>query len=124
MSATLIGNNVGFLTRKIGSTRQGEPRYAESATRCLVDVVRLVPSLAKTSVRTDSSASRGNAEEEVATAKILFQVPSKPGKGDRFVIAGTVLRIESVEPRFDTFGKLDHYEATGARWDPNDRGNG
>ncbi|MCP1540062.1 hypothetical protein [Methylorubrum extorquens] len=123
MSFSLVGNNTGFLTRLIGSTRRGEPRYSESAIRCRVDVLSLTPKIEKTSVRTDSSASRGNAEEEVAAAKILFQVAAKPGRGDRFVVAETVLRIEAVTPRFDTFGKLDHYEVALVFWDADDRGN-
>jgi hypothetical protein len=110
MSFTLIGNTSGMLSRKVGNTRRGEPLYGEPVS-VRVDVIHLTKGDAKTSVRTDSSASRGNAEEEVASAKILFQVSARPVPGDRFVIDGVPLEIVGVEPRRDVFGKLDHYEA-------------
>jgi hypothetical protein len=119
---TLVGNQPGQLTRKIGTSRRGEPLYADTPQRVMVDVIHLVGKIAPTSVRTDSSASRGNAEEMTAAAKILFQVSAKPQRGDRFVIHGIVLRIETVEPRADTFGQLDHWETTLVLWDDQEGG--
>lgn len=117
MTFTLVGNQSGKLTRKTGTSRRGEPLYADAAQTVRVDIVHLVGKIAPTSVRTDSSATRGNAEEMTAAAKILFQVAANPKRGDRFVIHGIVLRIETVEPRIDTFGKLDHWETTLVLWD-------
>jgi hypothetical protein len=114
---SLIGNQAGQLTRKIGTSRRGEPIYADRAERVMVDVIHLSAKIQPTSVRTDSSATRGNAEEMVAAAKILFRTEANPKRGDRFVIHGVVLRIESIEARVDTFGKLDHWETTLVLWD-------
>lgn len=117
MSFTLIGNQTGQLTRKVGTTRRGEPVYADNAISVRVDVIHLNAKIQPTSVRTDSSASRGNAEEMVAAARVLFQRQVNPQRGDRFVIHGVVMRIESIEPRVDTFGELDHWDCTLVLWD-------
>lgn len=124
MSFTLVGNSSGMLTRKVGTTRRGEPEYAATPERVKVDVIQLIAQIAKTSVRTDSSATRGNAEEDQAEAKILFQKRTKPGEGDRFILHDVVMRIESVQPRIDTFGDLDHWECTLVLWDAEDQDNG
>ena len=114
---TLVGNTTGSLTRLTGTTRRGEPEWDATPVRCAVDVIQLSGKIAKTSVRTDSSASRGNAEEREADARILFQLVAKPKTGDRFEIDGLRLRIESVELRRDTFGQPDHYDTSLVLWD-------
>lgn len=117
MSFTLVGNQTGSLTRKTGTTRRGEPIYADHAISVRVDVIRLTSKIQPTSVRTDSSATRGNAEEMVAAGRVLFQRQVSPQRGDRFVIHGVVMRIEGIEARVDTFGELDHWDCTLVLWD-------
>lgn len=123
MAFTLVGNVSGQLTRKIGTSRRGEPLYGDTPEPTMVDVITLIGEIAKTSVRTDSSATRGNAEEEQAQAKILFRVKADPKEGDRFVLHGVVMRIESRQPRIDAFGKLDHWECTLVLWNSDDQAN-
>jgi hypothetical protein len=113
----LIGNTIGQLTRKIGTSRRGEPIYAATSETVPCDLIQLRARVAPTSVRTDQSATHGNAEEQVADARVLFRVEAHPQRGDRFKIDGVVLRIEGVEPRRDVFGKLDHWDTSLVLWD-------
>lgn len=113
----LIGNTTGQLTRKIGTSRRGEQLYAAQSETVACDVIQLRAQVAPTSVRTDQSATHGNAEEQVADARILFRLETRPQRGDRFKIDGVVLRIEGVEPRRDVFGKLEHWDTSLVLWD-------
>jgi hypothetical protein len=104
-----LPNNRGQLFRRMGNNLHGETQFASPQT---VDcgVVRLMPKVETTSVRVDSSASRGMAEETTAKAKILFPAYVRIGQDDRFDIAGISLRCITVEPRYAIAGHLDHYE--------------
>ncbi|AMB48265.1 hypothetical protein [Methylobacterium sp. AMS5] len=113
------GTAEGMLSRLTGHNRTGEPIYGAPAP-ARVGVIHLLRNVAITSVRTDGSASRGAAEENTASAKILFEVDTAPRLGDRFVIMGQTLRVESLEPRLDVFGSLDHYEALLVLWEGED----
>lgn len=87
----------------------GQPLPGETIqTRCAV--VKLIATVQKSSVRADSSASRGNAREIVADARLLFSPPIVPNIGDRVIVAGVDLRAVSVFPRFDVVGRLHHYQ--------------
>lgn len=68
------------------------------------------------SVRADSSASRGNAEETTASAKLLMTTATKASVDDIIEIGGAVLKISGKSPRFDVRGNLDHYEVTANIW--------
>jgi len=105
-----IPNTKGRLARKTGRTRQGEPIFGPFTTvECAI--VRLSRLAGKTSVRADSSASRGNAEElTMSDAKILFPANSPIQIGDRFQIASYDLEVISREPRISMGGVLDHLE--------------
>lgn len=108
-----ISNNTGVLERHDGTyDAYGQPKYATGVSvRC--GVVRLIKENVDTSVRTDSSATRGNAEEEVMrNAKILFPASVAPKRGDKFTIYGITMKIISLEPRIRVTGALDHYECT------------
>jgi hypothetical protein len=63
-----------------------------------------------TTVRADSSATRGNSKEFVATGRILVKPNVKPNWDDLLIVEGKVYRIKEVETRFNVAGKLDHYE--------------
>jgi hypothetical protein len=109
-------NTKGWLERRSGYTIDGVPNFTEpKEVPCAI--VHLIPTEEKTSVRTDSSASRGAAEEVVGNRmKILFPVSVKPAAGDRFVIYGAAMRLISIEPRIAVNGRLDHYEAQAEMW--------
>lgn len=93
----------------------GQPQLGEVIeTRC--SIVKLVSAREKTSVRADSSASRGNAVEIVADARLLFPVGSDIVNGDKVVVAGVSLRVDSVFPRHDIYGVLDHIQVDANIW--------
>lgn len=73
-------------------------------------VVSLNLEVGKTSVRADSSGSRGRAEEEQGIARILFPTFLKLTEKDVIEIAGKTLEVIQVTPRWSVAGKLDHFE--------------
>ncbi|MBO6507505.1 MAG: hypothetical protein JJ979_03300 [Roseibium sp.] len=110
-----VPNNKGELSSQEGHNVYGEPAFDPPVTvQC--GVVRLNHTSQKTSVRTDSSASRGAAEESVASSKILFPADLSPVIGDKFEISGISLRIFKIEPRYSITGVLDHWECELEAW--------
>lgn len=82
--------------------------------RCAV--VKLELTNLQTSVRTDSSASRGNAMELVANAILLFPKSTIANIDDVIEIAGAKLKIVSKHPRYSVTGDLDHFEIGAVTW--------
>lgn len=93
-----------------GYDEHSQPAFAvERDIKCRV--VHYKKSSIKTSVRADSSASRGRGKELVYDAVILFDKNSNVEIDDRIVIFGEKMKVEVVEPRFNIHGRLDHIEA-------------
>jgi hypothetical protein len=93
----------------------GQPTFAAPVEeRCAI--VKLDLAREKTSVRVDSSGSRGNAQEFTANARILFTRDSIIAVGDKVEILGNVLRALSKFPRHDIGGSLDHYQVDLEIW--------
>lgn len=63
-----------------------------------------------TTVRADSSASRGNIRELHTSGRCLVPVAVGPSRGDLIIINGLVFSCMEIEPRYNVLGKLDHYE--------------
>jgi hypothetical protein len=82
--------------------------------RCAI--VKLEVSNEKSSVRADSSATRGNAIEEEVTSVILLAPTTRANKNDIIDVAGVKLRVVFKHPRFDVGGRLDHYEVRATMW--------
>jgi len=70
----------------------------------------------KSSVRADTSASRGNAREFQADAKFLLTKTTKAEIDDVIEFADEVFRIAQKFPRHDLQGRLDHYEIVCTFW--------
>lgn len=63
------------------------------------------------SVRSDSSASRGRAEEKVADIRILMEPKSMPKNGDNISLdGGLAVEIVRVQERMLFNGKINHWE--------------
>lgn len=78
--------------------------------------VRLKVKNDKSSVRADSSASRGNSRELEADAMILLSA-NTTGEHDAIIeLKENRFRIMSLNPQYDIAGNLDHYEALCAYW--------
>lgn len=102
-------NTTGLLSRHLGRNAYAEFTFEQPvAVPCAI--VHLTTGVQKTPVRADSSASRANAEEKVATAKILFPKTVSIGTNDKFSIMDQTLRVIGIEKRKDVFGALDHFE--------------
>lgn len=101
--------------KQMGHNAYGEEVLAESSTlKCAV--VRISAGGQKSTVRADSSATRGAAEEVVSDAKILFEKGADINLNDQIEIAGILLRVISVEPRWNINGRLDHKEVDFFIW--------
>jgi len=99
---------------------KGVDEYGEdilgAGRREMCAVVKLTLGAEKTSVRADSSASRGAAHEFVADARLLFPSDSKIAVNDRVELGGYRLKVVSIFPRFGLDGEIDHYQVDLAVW--------
>ncbi|OCP21901.1 hypothetical protein BC361_25365 [Ensifer sp. LC54] len=100
---------MGVYKQKTGRNLDGEETYGPVLPLPL-SVVRLAASSEKTSVRSDSSASRGQADQMVAESKIL--TGQLLGVDDLIELVGMTLRVVGIHPRFTVSGALDHYEVS------------
>ncbi len=107
----MIPNTSGMLSRYLGMNGYSEPRFAKPVpVRCAV--VKIDNMTAKSSVRTDQSASHGSIEEDTTVAVVLFRPNVKIADGDQFEILGAKLRVSGVQPRNNVLGKHDHNEVS------------
>lgn len=106
-----LPNLYGTLEKKTGYDVNADRKFA-SKVDCPYAAVNMKIDVQKTSVRADSSASRGSADEVAATRAVIL-VPAfvSVGLGDRFTDAiGERFFISSLHPRYSVGGVLDHYE--------------
>lgn len=78
-----------------------------------MSIVRLAEIVEETSVRADSSASRGAADMDILQAKLLVGPLVKIKKGDVIQFRGRLIEIESVHERLDVLGRPHHQEVGG-----------
>lgn len=97
-------------TDEFGQPTFGPARPAKCA------VVKFLVGREKTSVRADSSGSRGNAEEITADARLLFPPATKILIGDKVTLFDVDLRVLNFTPRLSVAGRLDHYQVDLERW--------
>lgn len=105
-----IPNNHCYI-RRVSKARdiRGERTYGpRERTPCAVVTLNL--EIDKTSVRADSSGSRGRAEEEQGVARLLFPVYVKIADLDLVEVEGETLEVIQINPRRSVIGTLDHYE--------------
>ncbi len=79
-------------------------------------VVKLRDKRQQTTVRADSSGSRGFGEEQVVDVKLLLPKSSEVKAGDVIAVAGMSLEVAVVHQRFAMSGRLDHYEVECIAW--------
>lgn len=107
--------NLCQVRKKSGRDIYGQSTLAAPVTeRCAIVKSRLESQ--HTTVRADASASRAYADEFVSQNKILLMPSTRAEIDDRLDVAGVSLRIKTKFPRFDVWGRLDHYEVTGEVW--------
>lgn len=97
--------------RRISTTYD---RYGQASYSAPVSVrfalVRYDTKIEDTTVRADSSATKGNTKEYKASGRILIEKRFTPKHGDMILLEDRVFKIKEVEPRYNVLGKLDHYE--------------
>lgn len=79
-------------------------------------VIELNLMAVKSSVRADSSASRGNAQEMEVSSKFLLAKNTIADIDDILIYGGNSFRVVSIFPRHDLQGRLDHHEVTCTYW--------
>lgn len=99
-----------------GYTVYGEAKPGKR-TRVKCNIVRFNTTALKTSVRADSSASRGISEEETFDAVILLPLHINVAFDNVVEIQGEKLKVKSIHKRYDVHGKPDHYEVGLITWD-------
>lgn len=97
------------LYRHTGTDQYGNGTYG-SHKLIGIGVVRLYTGAKKTSVRADSSATRGGSQEQTVDAVLLFESRDEPGFLDRVEVSGMRLKIIGYQPRYDLEGNLAHWQ--------------
>lgn len=110
-----IPNSFAMVSTRRGYNLYGEPDFNEPV-RVACGIVKMDVMAGKTSVRTDSSASRGNAGEITANSRMLFAATQPIGIGDKVEFDGVQLIITEIFPRRDMSGKVDHYDCVLQKW--------
>lgn len=107
------------LTCQVSSV-EGTNLYGKETYTAWVDkkfsIVKLEQASQKTSVRTDSSATRGSAQEILTDARFLFPKDVELVAGDRIKFGGFTLVVVSVFPRHHVNGQLDHWQVDADIW--------
>ncbi|GAA0353338.1 hypothetical protein L9H26_18750 [Morganella psychrotolerans] len=93
----------------------GEPALS-FAGKSPVGFVRFIESYDKSSVRADSSASRGKADIDLFDAVIIFPKTANLKIDDVLLIEGVKLEVKRVHNRFGLRGKPGHYEVGADLW--------
>jgi hypothetical protein len=102
-------NATGQIAKKSGYDKFGR-KVAEDFVDCPYAPVNMKLNSQKTSVRADSSASRGQSDELTSAARILLPIYIRPAIGDLFSADGINYEIISVHPRRSIAGLMDHFE--------------
>ena len=103
-------NVTGSIRKRLSRDVHGRAAYGPSLV-CPFGIVNLQIATQKTSVRADSSASRGSADEITAIrGKILIPAYMSVTIGDRFEFQGQGYEIAGFHQRRSVLGYLDHFE--------------
>jgi len=113
-----IPNTTAMVRRFSGQRDVFGNRIYNPPTRLPCSIVRLPPKTQPTSVRADSSGSRGAAEILATQAKFLFPMNVPISDLDEIDVYGYQLIVTSIEPRIAVTGRLDHYEVLAQTADP------
>lgn len=97
-------------TNVYGEEELGQPVTAQCA------IVKLRRFVETSSVRADSSASRGTAREIQIEGKLLFPYATVIAENDQVEVSGLKVRVIGVFLRHDLRGKPDHLEVEVTAW--------
>lgn len=101
--------------RKGGMNIYGESKY-QFVRSTKVGVVNFTEGVVRSSVRADSSGSRGKADVETFNAVLIVPLAADVKLGDVLVMSGTKLLVASVERRWGLRGRPGHLEVGANVW--------
>lgn len=108
-------NNTCVIIKNGGYNVYGEPMRKERIKeKCALLNAGVL--MKKSSVRADSSASRGNAHEKTADYWLILMPDTVAEPDDLVEINGIQVKIIQLVPRFSLYGKHDHTEALCDMW--------
>ena len=91
----------------------GQPIYGPAKpSKCAV--LKLLKSRQPTTVRTDSSGTRGHADEVIADAHLLMLATEPLDLDDFIEVSGFTIRVSAIRHRYDTGNTFDHKEVEGS----------
>lgn len=103
-------NLIGTLRKKVSRDVRGRVTYGPD-TPCPFAIVNLDIGALKTSVRADSSASRGSADETVAQRAVILISPlSDVSVSDQFEFEDMTFEVSSKHVRRTVMGSIDHFQ--------------
>lgn len=94
----------------------GKADYVTPTSNTPACVVKIPLKVRKTSVRADSSASRGAAKEVEADTRFLLPPTTAVKDGDLVEFNGTKFQIAALHQRYDVFGRFDHIQVDAGAW--------
>lgn len=98
-----------FRTKSKEYDKYGQAKFS-APIKVRFALVRFDTKVEDTTVRADSSATRGNIKEYVASGRILVEKGFQPNWGDMVFFDNKTFYVKEVEPRYNVLGKIDHYE--------------
>jgi hypothetical protein len=101
----------------------GRPLHSAAKRRTKCAIIHLYREHEKTTVRADSSASRGRADEEVSQVRILLKPNEKISTGDLVEITlkggqPITMEVRKIFRRPDVEGVIHHIDIEGDIWAP------
>lgn len=85
-------------------------KYADEPITERCAILRALHAPRKSSVRADSSASRGASQELICDYFLLMKHDTKAEIDDMLTVDGMRLKVNSKRAQYSVTGQLDHYE--------------
>lgn len=108
-------NATCVIIKNTGYNVYGEPIRATRITEPCA-LLNAGVAMKKSSVRADSSASRGNAQEITADHWLILTAQTQAEIDDLIEIHGIQVKINQLIPRYGLNGQHDHTEAYCSMW--------
>jgi hypothetical protein len=93
-----------------GTDKFGQNSYPAQGVSVPCAVTKLDPQIKKTPIRSVESASRGEADELVEVATLLFPTSVSVKPLDKVIAFGYTLRCIRATPMISVAGEIDFYE--------------
>lgn len=104
-----VGNLPCLIEKLSGFDEFGQPALSKKIkSRC--SIVKLAVQDLRTSVRTDTSATGGNAHEYAADSRLLFNLDAPIDIGDKVTVAGVTLKVDAKFVRNSVNGNGHHWQ--------------